>query len=136
QRAAARFAHDAERLGHQVVERFALGEAMPEFSRLGAQLLVAERLDRVLERVDLADDRAQPFQFAFVLGADDFGEERLEHLRMVVPARGYSIDCSMPPSLAGLASERRVPGAARLKPARHRWDASSASRVARAAGGD
>ena len=47
---------------------------------LAAQLLVGQRLNRRLEGVDLAHDRAQALQFAFVLGADDFGEECIEHL--------------------------------------------------------
>mgnify|MGYP006171794063 CR=1 FL=1 len=52
-------------------------------------LLVRERLDRGLERVNLVDERAQPFQFALVLGSDDFCEESAQHGESV---RGYSDD--------------------------------------------
>ena len=59
--------------------RFAVGEAGAELGGLAAQLLVAERLDRRLERVDFRDARTQPFQFAVVLRADDLGEELTKH---------------------------------------------------------
>ena len=79
--AASGLPHDRKRLRKQVVERRALGEAFAEFRGLGAQLLLGERLDGRLERVDLAHDGAQTLELAFVLGADDFGEECLDHLR-------------------------------------------------------
>ena len=50
QHAAAGLADHGERLGQQVVERLAVGEAGPELRGLAAQLLVAERLDRGLRR--------------------------------------------------------------------------------------
>ena len=43
--AASGLAYDGKRLGQQVVERLALGEALAELRGLGAQLLVGERLD-------------------------------------------------------------------------------------------
>ena len=67
-----------------------LGEALPEFGRLGSELFVGQRLDRRLERVDLAHDRAQTLQLAFVLGADDLGEECLGVASTAgIPGRGY-----------------------------------------------
>src|SRR5439155_20659555 len=61
------------------VERLAVREALAEFGRLAAQLLVGERLDLWLQRVHLGDDRTQAFQFAVVLSADDLGENGIDH---------------------------------------------------------
>ncbi len=80
QHAAARFAHDRERLDEQIVERLAVRQALAEFHRLRAQLFVAERLHLRLERVDLLNERAEALQFSLVLGADDLGEQRFEHV--------------------------------------------------------
>ena len=38
-----------------------------------------------LEGVDVANNRAQTLQFTFILSADDFGEECLEHLQRGQP---------------------------------------------------
>ena len=73
--------------GLQIGRRLALGQPLAEFGRLGAKLLVRERLQGRLERVDLVDERAQPFQFALVLGSDDFCEESTQHGESF---RGYS----------------------------------------------
>ena len=78
--AAAGLADDRERFGQQVVERLAVGESRPELGRLAAQLLVGQRLDGRFECADLAHDRTQLLQIAFVLGADDLGEDCLDHL--------------------------------------------------------
>ena len=86
--ALAGLAHDRERLGQQIVERFALGKACAELGRLGAQLFVGERLNRRLERADLGDERTQPLQIPFVLGADDFGEKGIDHLQVDGPRVG------------------------------------------------
>src|SRR5262249_40407082 len=89
ERAAARLAHDREGLRQQLVERFAVLEALAKLDGLPAELLVGQRRDRWLEGVHLRHDRAQTFQFAFVLGADDFGEERIEHLQLGIPRQEY-----------------------------------------------
>ena len=81
QHAPAGFADHGERLDQQVVERFAFRQPRAELRRLGAQLLVGQRLNRRLERAHFGDERAQPLQFTFVLGTDDFGEKGIEHLR-------------------------------------------------------
>ena len=94
QHAAAGLAHHGERLGQQVVERLAVGEALAELDGLAAQLLVGQRLDVRLEGVDLRHDRAQALQFTFVLGADDFGEQGIEHLQDGMTRTGISSDCS------------------------------------------
>src|SRR6185295_6936883 len=78
--APAGFADDRECFGQQVVERLAVGEALLEFGSLAAQGVIAERLDRGLERVDLRDERTQLFQFAVVLSAEQRGEDLLDHL--------------------------------------------------------
>ena len=59
QHAAAGLADDGEGFGQQVVERLAVGEPRAELGGLAAQLLVGERLDLRLERVDLGDERAE-----------------------------------------------------------------------------
>ena len=97
QHAPARLAHDGKRLWHEVVQRLALRQPLAELVRLGAKLLVRKRLDRRLERVNLLDERAQPFQFALVLGSDDFCEESAQHGESV---RGYSNDSN---TIAGIA---------------------------------
>ena len=50
-----------------------------ELRRFRAQLIVRERLHGGLELVDAIDNRAQPLQFAIVLGAEDFGEKLANH---------------------------------------------------------
>ena len=79
QHAPAGLAHDGERLGQEIVERLAFGGPLAEFDGLVTKLLVRERLHLRLEPVHLSDDRAQPFQFAFVLSADDFCEKGIQH---------------------------------------------------------
>ena len=79
QHAASGLADHGEGLGQQVVERLAVGEARAELGGLAAQLLVAERLDRRFEGVDVGDARTQPLQFTVVLRADDLGEELTKH---------------------------------------------------------
>ena len=68
------FADHRERFRQEIVERSAIGEALPELDGLGAELFVGEWLNRRIERVDLGDGRTQPLDFPFVLGADDLGE--------------------------------------------------------------
>ena len=77
--APAGFPDDRERLRQQVVERFAAVDPRAEFVGLGAQLVVRERLDLRLVRIDIDDARLQPFQQALILGTKGFGQEFLEH---------------------------------------------------------
>jgi len=79
QRAARRLAHDGEGLRQQIVERLAARHTLAEARRLRAKLLVAERAHRRLELVDARHDRLHPLQLALVLGADDLGEDGLQH---------------------------------------------------------
>ena len=53
---------DGEGLGQQGVERLAVGDALLELVGLGAQLVVGQRRDRRLERVDV---RARPAPYCF-----------------------------------------------------------------------
>ena len=53
QHAAAGFADHRERFGQQIVERFAVRDALAELGGLGAELFVRQRLDRGLEGVHL-----------------------------------------------------------------------------------
>jgi len=73
--APARFAHDRERLGQEVVEGLALLQPLLELRRPGPQGVVGERDDRRLDGVDALDDRADRLQLPLVLRPDDLGED-------------------------------------------------------------
>jgi len=60
-------------------ERFAAGDALLEFGRLGLQLLVGEALHFGLERVDLLDDARELSEEAFVAAAENAGKQAVEH---------------------------------------------------------
>jgi hypothetical protein len=77
--AAPGFAHHREGFRQEIVERLALGDALPELGRLRPELLVRERLHRAFERVHPLDHRADAFELTLVLRADDLGEESTEH---------------------------------------------------------
>jgi hypothetical protein len=55
--AASGLTDDSEHLGQQIVERLAVTEARSELGGLALELVVAERFDRRLERVDFRDAR-------------------------------------------------------------------------------
>ncbi len=72
-------AHDGEDLRqdfeHRLVALLALfdrADLRLPFGDFGAQLVVVQRRDLGLEPVDLVDVRTEPFDFAFVLRAEDF----------------------------------------------------------------
>ena len=73
--ALAGLARRGEGLGQQVVERLALGQALPELLRLGAQLLVAQLLELRLQPVDDLDLPANGPQRAVGAIAEDSTEE-------------------------------------------------------------
>jgi hypothetical protein len=77
--AAARLAHDRERLREQVVEGLARSQPVPELGRLGLQLGVGKGKDRRLEGDDALDERSDGLELALVLGPDDLGENRIDH---------------------------------------------------------
>ena len=69
-------AHGGERLRHQVVERLAVGEPLPELVGHAAQLLVGHRDEVVLDRVDGLGDRLQLAQDLALAHAQDLVDER------------------------------------------------------------
>ena len=71
-------AHARERLGQEVVEILALVEALAELLGLGAQSVVGERGDLVLEGVDLVDALVQPLEGATLPRAQDLLEDAHE----------------------------------------------------------
>jgi hypothetical protein len=54
-------------------------DAGPELQGLGPQIVVREGLDGRLERVDALHARQHLLDVAFVLGAEDLGEEAVDH---------------------------------------------------------
>ena len=80
--AAAGIADDGERLRQQVVQRLAVGEPLAELGGLPAKPIVGQRRDRGLEGIHFGHDWTQTFELPIVLGADDFGEQGIEHLRL------------------------------------------------------
>jgi hypothetical protein len=108
ERALGRFAHHREGRGEEVVDGLAGGELGAERVGLGAQLLVGQRGDFGLERVDLGDLRPVALQPPVVGGAEHSFENRVEHLR---PFRAR---LRTAPSLA--AASPRGAGRLRLAP--------------------
>jgi hypothetical protein len=74
-------AHDGEGLGEQRVEGLALGETAPELDRPGGQGAVVELAHGGLEGTDLGHHGADALQLPLVLGADDAGEDGVDHAR-------------------------------------------------------
>ncbi len=72
--AATGFADQCERLGEQLVERFAAGGAPAEGGGLLAQPVVGERAHRRLEFTDAHHEWTEPLEIAVVLSAEDLGE--------------------------------------------------------------
>ena len=91
QHALAGFADDSECFDEQVIERFAVGDALPEFLRLVAELLLAEHLHLRLERANLDHAWSEPLELALVLRPYDLGEELTDHslLWLVVGGRRF-----------------------------------------------
>ena len=95
QGAASGLANDRERFRQDVVERGAVGHALAQLRRLLAQHQVAQGLDGRLERVDGFDDRADLLQLTFVLRAEDFREQAIDHEGGAGSATlGISNDCT------------------------------------------
>ncbi len=68
----ARLAHGREGLGEQIVQTLAGGVALAELARLGGQLLVSQRLELRLERVDLVDLRLVALQLLALAHREQF----------------------------------------------------------------
>ena len=70
QRPLAGFADNSEGFGQQGFERFPLGHARLELSRLAAQLIVRKRADARLQRIDLTHSRHIPLDQPIVAAAE------------------------------------------------------------------
>ena len=81
QRAPRGLAHDGERLGQQVVERLAVGEAFLERVGQRAQLGVGEIDVVVLERLDVIGDGGQPTDLFLFAGAQNLGKNHAAMVR-------------------------------------------------------
>ena len=79
ERAARGFADHRKAFGREVGERLALGQALAEFVGLGAQGLVAQGLQRGLERGGLAHRRFIATDDAIVAAAKE-PRQKIEHL--------------------------------------------------------
>ena len=77
-----------ESLGQQLVERLAGLEACAELVGLGAQLLVAQRLELAIKLVDARDDGAAFLDVFAMVAAGKFLEEEAEHERGGTISRG------------------------------------------------
>ena len=75
QLAARRLAHQRERLGHQLVERRAGGEARLQLPGLFRKLLIGQRADARLEGVDGRDRAAQLLDEALITAAENLASE-------------------------------------------------------------
>ena len=64
-------AHDGERLDGEIVEIGAVGDALTELVRLGAQLLVGQPLQLRLERADVRHHGLEGLQLLALSGAED-----------------------------------------------------------------
>jgi hypothetical protein len=72
-------AHDGEGLRQDLVQRGAVGHLALELGGLAAQLVVGQRRDGRLERVDLADGLAVLLEQALVAAAEDAREDVGDH---------------------------------------------------------
>ena len=75
----ARLAHHGEGLGQEFVQRSPIGQALAEFSGLGAQRLIGERRHRVFQGVDLLHHHPHAFQQAFIAAAEYLADYVCDH---------------------------------------------------------
>ena len=81
QNAASGLAADGERFNQQVIQRLAVGDPLLEFHGFLGEFGVGELLESGFEVVDGGDKRAEPLNFAFVPGPEDFRKSGVEHGR-------------------------------------------------------
>ncbi len=81
QDAAAGFAANGEGLNQQVVQRFAIGDALLKFDGFLGEFGVGKLLEPGFEIVDGGDHGTEPLNFAFVPGPEDFRKSGVEHGR-------------------------------------------------------
>ena len=79
ERALSRLPNDGEGLRQQLVQRLAVGQALLESRRLGAQLRVGQALDLRLEHVDGAHVVRVALDEPIVAAAEDFSENSGDH---------------------------------------------------------
>src|SRR5262249_27394369 len=96
------FLHRPERLGQEVVQRLAVGEALLEFRRLGREIGVAEIAVRFEVPVDLVHDRPQLLLVAVVLVAEDSRQQSAYHLGLLFLS-SRKTGCEIPAVGAGLS---------------------------------
>ena len=77
-----RLAHGGEGLDQDVVELLALGQPVLELLGAGAQLVIDQRRQLRLERVDVVDQRTQTFDVAIVCGTKQSPGEGANHLSL------------------------------------------------------
>ena len=75
QHAVRRLADGGKGLRQDVVQRFAIGEALLEFRRLGLKLGVGQRLVFLLHALDLMDDGPDGFQLTLGIRSENFGDQ-------------------------------------------------------------
>jgi hypothetical protein len=74
QSAARRLAHGSERFGQQLFEVFAAGQPLAELGGLALELLVAQRLERLLQRVRTGDAPVIAIQKPLIAAAEQLGK--------------------------------------------------------------
>lgn len=84
----ASLANHGEGFGQQLVERFALGVALLEFSRFRLQLLVGERHHLGLERIDGLYSLGHALYITLVLASKEFLQQRRKHIDLVIHTWG------------------------------------------------
>ena len=90
-------AADRERLRQDVVQRLAVGQALPELRRLRGELVVGEGLDLLFPLVHFVDERPELLQLLLVVVAEDVFQEShsvlsfcaqvREHAASMIPAQ-------------------------------------------------
>ena len=66
------FANDRESFGQNMIESFAVGDALLEFFSLCPKLSIGEWLDLGFKLIDSSDDRIDRLQLTVILCAEDF----------------------------------------------------------------
>ena len=74
------FPHHGESFGKQVIQRFFIGQALTEFSRLGPKLIVTQFLYGLLEGIDFIHKRDNALQVALILTAKNLLEYCTQHI--------------------------------------------------------
>ena len=76
-------------LGKDIFQGLARLERIPEFLRLGFQAFIRKWADFFLKFADLRDNRLHSLELTLVLTADDLGENRVQHARVILAPAGH-----------------------------------------------